>query len=81
VDPGGEAQVSDTLVPEARLGNDVARQFGHLPHDRAVEQVAAHLDLFWERRMRRRLLALVEEGGQGLDPVLVDAARRLPPEP
>ena len=73
--------MSDTLAPEARLGNDVARQFGHLPHERAVEQVAAHLGLFWERRMRRRLLDLVDEGADGLDPVLVDAARRLPPEP
>lgn len=73
--------MSGTPAPEARLGNDIARQFAHLPHDVAAERVAAHIGLFWEPRMRRRLLDLLAGGAAGLDPVLVEAARRLPPEP
>ena len=34
----------ESTSPEARMGNDIARQFAHLPPDRAAEAVARHLD-------------------------------------
>ena len=33
-----------TQPPEARMGNDIARQFGHLPPSEAAEVIAAHDD-------------------------------------
>ncbi len=62
---------------EARMGNDIARQFAHLPPDRAAEAVARHIESFWDPRMRRGLEALVAAGDETLDPLLVDAAGRL----
>ncbi|HQR26885.1 MAG TPA: formate dehydrogenase subunit delta [Nocardioides sp.] len=67
------------IAPEARLGNDIARQFAHLPQDEAVERIAAHLARFWEPRMRARLRELVAAGDPDVDPLVAAAARRHPP--
>lgn len=64
-------------APEARMGNDIARQFAHLPDDDAAEAVARHIETFWDPRMRDRLRALLAAGDDTLDPVLVAAARRV----
>ncbi len=59
------------------MGNDIARQFAHLPPAQAAEVVAAHIERFWDPRMRRNLEALVAAHDESLDPVLVDAAGRI----
>jgi formate dehydrogenase subunit delta len=65
------------IAAEARMGNDIARQFAHLPPAQAAEVIARHIETFWDPRMRRELEALVAEGDDSLDPLLVDAAGRL----
>jgi formate dehydrogenase subunit delta len=62
---------------EARMGNDIARQFAHLPRPEAAEAVARHIESFWDPRMRRTLEALVAAHDESLEPILVDAARVL----
>ncbi|GAA2120866.1 formate dehydrogenase subunit delta [Nocardioides bigeumensis] len=62
---------------EARMGNDIARQFAHLPASEAAEAIARHIETFWDPRMRRALEALVAEKDDSLDPLVVDAAGRL----
>ncbi len=62
---------------EARMGNDIARQFAHLPATQAVEAIARHIETFWDPSMRRRLEALAAAHDDSLDPLLVDAAGRL----
>ena len=62
---------------EARMGNDIARQFAHLPAAEAVEAIARHIETFWDPRMRRTLQALAAAHDDSLDPLLVDAAGRL----
>ena len=62
---------------EARMGNDIARQFAHLPAAEAVEAIARHIESFWDPRMRRTLQALAVAHDDSLDPLLVDAAGRL----
>ncbi|WP_198950836.1 formate dehydrogenase subunit delta [Kineosporia sp. A_224] len=57
--------------------NDVARHFRHLPHDEAVAGVVQHIRSFWEPRMRDQLLAAVDAGDDGLDPLAVEAAEAL----
>ena len=54
---------------EARMGNDIARQFAHLPAPKAAEAIARHIETFWDPRMRRGLEALVAEGDDALDPL------------
>jgi formate dehydrogenase subunit delta len=65
------------LAPEARMGNDIARQFAHLPYEEAVDTIATHIARFWGPRMRQTLVQLVERGDDSLDPLLADAAKRL----
>jgi len=69
--------MSGSLAPEARMGNDIARQFAHLPATEAAEAIARHIETFWDPRMRRALEALVAAHDDSLDPLLVDAVGRL----
>ena len=69
--------MSGHIAPEARMGNDIARQFAHLPTEVAAQAVARHIETFWDPRMRRALEALVAERDDSLDPLLVDAVGRL----
>lgn len=64
-------------APEARLGNDIARQFAHLGDDEATQRIAAHVSRFWDPRMRRALCALAAAGDDTLDPRVTAAARLL----
>ena len=59
------------------MGNDIARQFAHLPAAAAAEAVARHIETFWDPSMRRNLEALAATQDDSLDPLLVDAAGRL----
>ena len=62
---------------EARMGNDIARQFAHFPPSEAAQAIARHIETFWDPRMRRDLETLVAAGDDSLDPLLVDAVGRL----
>jgi formate dehydrogenase subunit delta len=66
-----------SVQPEVRLGNDIARQFAHLPHDQATAAIATHLRTFWDPRMRRALCGAVAAGDVDVDPLLRDAAAKL----
>jgi formate dehydrogenase subunit delta len=84
--------VSVHEAPEIRLINKVVVHFGYLPEDQAVTEVADHVRRFWDPRMRRRLLDLIDneateateatevaQGAQGaaLEPVALAAAALL----
>jgi formate dehydrogenase subunit delta len=66
-----------STVPEVRLGNDIARQFAHLPADKATAAIAGHLRMFWDPRMRQALRKAVAAGDDDVDPLLRDAAAHL----
>ena len=68
---------SGNIPAEARMGNDIARQFAHLPAAEAAESIARHIETFWDPRMRRTIEALVAAGDDSLEPLLVDAVGRL----
>jgi len=59
------------------MANQIATFFKSQPGDAAAERVAAHLSDFWEPRMRRQLLDFIAGGGEGLDPLVLDAAKRI----
>ena len=73
--------MSSTVPAEARMGNDIARQFAHLPPAEAAQAIARHIETFWDPSMRRTLEALATAHDDSLDPLLVDAAGRLTPHP
>ena len=41
---------------------------------KAVAGVAKHINDFWDPRMRRQFFEIVEAGGKGLSPLVLDAA-------
>ncbi|MGY0490704.1 formate dehydrogenase subunit delta [Streptomyces sp. WG-D5] len=67
--------MAHTVPSERRMANDIAAHQGHLPPADAAEAVAGHLTRFWDPRMKRRLYALVDDGADGLDPLVVAAVK------
>ena len=59
------------------MGNDIARQFAHLPAPQAAAAIARHIETFWDPRMKRALEALAAAQDDSLDPLLIDATGRL----
>jgi len=59
------------------MGNDIARQFAHLPPREAAVAIARHIETFWDPHMRRTLEALAAAHDDSLDPLLIDATGRL----
>lgn len=64
----------DKLV---RMANQIAAFMVSRPADAAAAGVAAHLNDYWEPRMRRRLLDHVAAGGAGLHPLVIEAAAQV----
>lgn len=50
------------------MANQIATFFASQPGDDQAERVAAHINDFWEPRMRRQLLAHLATGGAELSP-------------
>lgn len=58
----------------ARMANQIATFFDSKPHGEALAGFTAHINDFWEPRMRAQLFALIEAGGAGLKPLVLEAA-------
>ncbi len=72
---------ADKLV---RMANQIAQFMETKPHAEGLTLLAAHINDFWEPRMRRQLFAVLDAGGAGLRPLVIEAAsqiRRPAPEP
>jgi formate dehydrogenase subunit delta len=59
------------------MANQIAHFFAGYPHEVAVAGVADHLQKFWEPRMRRQLFEHIDQGGAGLDALVLEAAGKL----
>ncbi|WP_137109479.1 formate dehydrogenase subunit delta [Rhodobacter sp. SY28-1] len=56
-----------------RMANDIAKFMESKPHDEGVALLAAHINDFWDPRMRRQLFEILDAGGAGLRPLVRDA--------
>ncbi len=61
----------------ARMANQIAAFMASKPHAEGLAGLAAHLNDFWEPRMRRQLFALLDAGGEGLSPLVIEAADKI----
>ena len=59
------------------MANQIAKFMESKPHDEGVAGLAAHINDFWEPRMRRHLFDVLDAGGQGLRPLVLDAAPKI----
>ncbi len=64
-------------MSEVRMANQIAANFRHHPDERAAGEVAEHLRSFWTPWMLGRLEGVVDAGGEGLDPLVLQAVARL----
>jgi formate dehydrogenase subunit delta len=60
-----------------QMANQIGDFFDAMPdHEEALTGIANHLQRFWEPRMRRQLLASLDQGNAAdLNPVVVSAIR------
>lgn len=58
------------------MANQIGRFFAH-EGERAPDSIAKHLRSFWDPRMRAGILAHLDEGGAGLDPLVRKALTKL----
>jgi formate dehydrogenase subunit delta len=66
---------ADHLV---QMANDIGNFFAsESDRDVAVAGIAAHIRRFWEPRMRRKIYAHLETGGEGLGELARAALRQL----
>lgn len=57
-----------------RMANQIGTFFESKPHQEGVHGVAEHINKFWEPRMRRHFFEIVDAGGEGLKPIVLEAA-------
>jgi formate dehydrogenase subunit delta len=63
--------------PHAKLiymANQIAKFMESKPHDEGVSLFSSHINDFWEPRMRRQLFEVLDSGGVGLRPLVLEAA-------
>ncbi len=59
------------------MANQIAKFFAPQGEAKAVPQITSHIELFWDPRMRRQIIAHLAAGGAGLDPLTRAAVERL----
>jgi formate dehydrogenase subunit delta len=57
-----------------RMANDIAKFMESKPHAEGVALLASHINDFWDPRMRRQLFEILDAGGAGLRPLVLEAA-------
>jgi formate dehydrogenase subunit delta len=62
---------ADKLV---HMANQIAKFMESKPHAEGVAGFASHINDFWEPRMRRQFFEIVDRGGVGLRPLVLEAA-------
>ncbi|WP_430396390.1 formate dehydrogenase subunit delta [Ferrovibrio sp.] len=59
------------------MANQIGRFFAPQAAMNPVDGIADHLKKFWDPRMRAQIFAHLENGGEGLDPLVREAVLRL----
>ncbi|MFN7011520.1 MAG: formate dehydrogenase subunit delta [Allorhizobium sp.] len=67
----------DTKAKLVRMANQIATFFLSQPEAVRVEGVANHINKFWEPRMRRELFEHIDQGGEGLLPLVMEASKAI----
>ena len=63
--------------PHAKLiymANQIAKFMESKPHAEGVALLSSHINDFWEPRMRIHLFEVLDAGGSGLRPLVLEAA-------
>ncbi len=56
------------------MANQIALFMESKPHDEGITGFASHINDFWEPRMRRQFFEMIDSGGEGFRPLVLEAA-------
>ncbi len=56
------------------MANQIAKFMESRPRAEGAAGLADHINDFWEPRMRRQLFQIMDAGGEGLRPLVMEAA-------
>jgi formate dehydrogenase subunit delta len=59
------------------MANQIAKFMESKPATEGRDLLASHINDFWEPRMRRQLFAVLDAGGAGLRPLVLEAAAQI----
>jgi formate dehydrogenase subunit delta len=59
------------------MANQIAKFMESKPPAEGVVGLSSHINDFWEPRMRRHLFEVIDAGGQGLRPLVLEAAAKI----
>ncbi|WGV15365.1 formate dehydrogenase subunit delta [Fuscovulum ytuae] len=59
------------------MANQISKFFESKPEAEGVAGIAAHINDFWEPRMRRHFFEVVDAGGAGLRPLVLAASAKI----
>ena len=59
------------------MANQIGKFFQYQRKDEVIPGIAGHINKFWDPRMRTAIFAHVDQGGQGLDPLVKEALLQL----
>ena len=62
-----------------KMANQIADFFRLKPEEQAIDGIADHIKKFWDPRMRTQMAAHLANGGEGLNPLALQAAQRACP--
>jgi formate dehydrogenase subunit delta len=66
----------------AQMANDIGNFFrGQASREDAIAGIANHINSYWTRRMREKLMKQLEHGDEGVDELPLAALQRLKHEP
>ena len=63
------------------MANQIGKFFAPHEHEAAVAGIANHLAKFWAPSMRKKIIAHLEQSGEGLDPLVKEAVAKLKVSP
>jgi hypothetical protein len=72
-----ESHAAQGIAKIIRMANQIGTFFESKKHDEGVHGVAEHINKFWEPRMRRHFFEVVDAGGEGLRPIVIEAAAQV----
>jgi formate dehydrogenase subunit delta len=72
-----EMHKSSTKEKLVRMANQIGTFFMSKPHDEGVAGIAEHINKFWEPRMRQQFFEIVDAGGEGLLPIVLEATAKI----
>ena len=67
----------DQMHKLVHMANQIADYFKVMPDAEALKGAADHLRAFWTPKMRREIIAWLDNGGEGLQPLAVRAVGEL----